>query len=71
MCFDENNINYDDIIKKESSEISSAPLYGFDANSMTLYLKAIPCEISRWDILSRIRDTEGFVSLSLSEPLKT
>ena len=71
MCFDEKNINYEEFIKKESNEISSSPLFGFDANSMTLYLKSIPSNISRWDILNRIRDTEGFVALSLSEPLKT
>jgi len=34
-------------------------------------LKAIPVKISRWDVLDKVKHTPGFVSLSLSEPLKT
>jgi len=58
------------MILSKVDEVSGAPLYGFDANSMTLYLKNIPIDVSRWDLLEQIKDTKGFVSLSMSEPLK-
>jgi len=54
----------------KSNEISNAPLFGFDANSMTLYLKSVPVNISRWELLDAVRETKGFISLSMSEPLK-
>jgi hypothetical protein len=38
---------------------------------MTLYLKSIPVNISRWDLLEIVRQSPGFVSLSMSEPLKS
>jgi hypothetical protein len=44
--------------------------YSKKTTSMTLYLKSIPCGISRWDILNFVRDTPGFVALSMSEPLR-
>ncbi len=59
------------MISSDSDEISGHPLFGFDANLRTLYLKQIPVKISRWDLLSIVRNTDGFVSLSMSEPLKT
>jgi hypothetical protein len=37
---------------------------------MTLYLKNIPTKVSRWELLEIIKETKGFVSLSMSEPLK-
>ncbi len=37
---------------------------------MTLYLRTIPVNVSRWELLTEIKTTPGFVSLSLSEPLK-
>ncbi len=52
-------------------DITKPPYYGFDPNSVTLYLKALPVNISRWDVLSEVKHTPGFLSLSLSEPLKT
>ncbi len=52
-------------------DITKPPYYGFDPNSVTLYLKALPVTISRWDVLNEVKHTPGFVSLSLSEPLKT
>lgn len=50
--------------------VSSAPLFGFDTNSMTLYLKNIPVNVSRWELLECIKKSQGFVSLSMSEPLR-
>lgn len=46
-------------------------MYGFDANAKTLYLKQIPVNISRWALLDEVKNTPGFVSLSMSEPLKS
>jgi hypothetical protein len=58
------------MIQSESDEVAGAPLYGFDANSMTLYLKSVPINISRGDLLEIVRQTPGFISFSMSEPLK-
>eukprot|EP00829_Urostomides_striatus_P001515 TRINITY_DN11692_c0_g1_i1.p1 TRINITY_DN11692_c0_g1~~TRINITY_DN11692_c0_g1_i1.p1 ORF type:complete len:316 (+),score=78.96 TRINITY_DN11692_c0_g1_i1:61-1008(+) len=52
-------------------EITKAPFFGFDQNSLTLFLKALPVTISRWEVLNVVKSTPGFVSLSLSDPLKT
>lgn len=52
-------------------EITKAPYFGFDQNSMTLFLKALPVNISRWEVLNIVKTTPGFVSFSLSDPLKT
>lgn len=54
-----------------SIDVTKSPYYGFDPNSVTLYLKAIPVKISRWEVLEKVKHTPGFVSLSLSEPLKS
>jgi len=54
-----------------SIDITKPPYYGFDPNSVTLYLKAIPVSISRQEVLNEVKHTPGFVSLSLSEPLKS
>jgi hypothetical protein len=55
----------------EPEKIADRPFFGFDPNSMTLFLKTIPVNISRWDILNVVKTTPGFVSLSMSEPLRS
>ena len=50
---------------------SQAPIFGYDANSMTLNLKAIPKNVSKWELLDLVKETRGFISLSLSDPLRT
>lgn len=57
--------------EKVIDKISVQPYYGFDPNSMTLFLKTIPVNISRWDLLNVVKTSPGFVSLSMSEPLKS
>eukprot|EP00830_Metopus_es_P011282 TRINITY_DN2191_c0_g1_i2.p1 TRINITY_DN2191_c0_g1~~TRINITY_DN2191_c0_g1_i2.p1 ORF type:complete len:125 (+),score=10.89 TRINITY_DN2191_c0_g1_i2:47-421(+) len=42
---------------RDTIDVSKAPYYGFDPNSMTLYLKAVPVNISRWDILNIVKKT--------------
>jgi len=63
------NKDYKQVI--DDNSIYSAPLFGFDANRMTLYLKLIPIHISRWDLLDAIKSTPGFLGLSMSEPLRS
>ena len=38
---------------------------------MTLNLKAIPKNVSKWELLDLVKETRGFISLSLSDPLRT
>jgi hypothetical protein len=38
---------------------------------MTLYLKLIPVNVARWELLEIVKETPGFVAFSMSEPLKT
>ena len=72
LCLDENpSYDYQKLMNSESDEVSAAPLYGFDANLMTLYLKQIPVKISRQELLEIVKTTPGFVSFSMSEPLKS
>jgi len=56
--------------KPFTGNIAASPYYGFDANSQTLFLKAAPMGVSRWDLLKVLKETPGFVSLSMSEPIK-
>jgi SERRATE/Ars2, N-terminal domain/Arsenite-resistance protein 2/Domain of unknown function (DUF4187) len=51
--------------------LSGPPYYGFDPNSLTLFLKTIPTHVSRWEILDVLKNCPGFLSLSMSEPLKS
>lgn len=51
-------------------DVASAPHFGFDPNSMSLYLKGVPLPVTRWEILEAVKETRGFVSLSMSDPLK-
>ena len=51
-------------------DISNTPYFGFDPDKMTLFLHQLPKNISRWQILDIIKKLPGFVSMSLSEPIK-
>ena len=56
----------------KSDEITRAPIFGYDVNSMTLYLNRVPKNVSRWELLENIRDsTPGFLSLSMGDPLRS
>ena len=50
--------------------ISTSPFYGFDPDKMTLFLHQIPKNISRCDILDVLKKLSGFISMSMSEPIK-
>jgi len=51
-------------------QICSAPFFGFDPDKMTLFLHQIPKNISRCDILDVLKKLPGFISMSMSEPIK-
>lgn len=63
--------DYERLVNSHTYDVSKAPIFGYDANSMTLYLKAIPKNVSRWELLDLLKDSRGFISLSLSDPLRT
>lgn len=65
------NCDYERLVNSRTDEISKAPIFGYDANSMTLYLKSIPKNVSRWELLDLVKESRGFISLSLSDPLRT
>ncbi len=51
-------------------EVSGPPYYGFDPDKMTLFLHQIPRNVSRFQILEIVKKLPGFISMSLSEPIK-
>lgn len=55
----------------EDFDIRAPPLFGFDPNYCTLFIKKVPQTISRWDLLKYLELVKGFQSLSLSDALKT
>ena len=59
-----------DINVSSSINISGAPFYGFDPDGNTLYIKAIPRTISRFDIYGYVGKLEGYETITLSEPVK-
>jgi hypothetical protein len=51
-------------------DISSPPYFGFDPDKLTLFLHQIPRNVSRMQILDVLKKFTGFISMSLSEPIK-
>lgn len=50
--------------------LTEGPYHGFDPDKLTLFLHQIPKTLSRWAILDVVKTLPGFVSLSMSEPIK-
>lgn len=51
--------------------LQKAPLFSFDTDSLTLYLKYIPIDIRRNELSEILKEKlEGFVHLSMSEPMR-
>jgi len=63
--------NFTEVEFDSKTDITGPPFFGFDPNSQTLFIKAIPKFISRWDLTDAFKKLQGFLSLSLSEPLKS
>ena len=60
------NINrYDNYL-----DISSPPYFGFDPDKLTLFLHQVPRNVSYSKILEIVRKLPGFISMSLSEPIR-
>lgn len=55
----------------DNLNITKAPLFGFDPNSLTLFIKAVPKNVSRQALLEIFEKLPGFASLSLSDPLRS
>ena len=52
-------------------QLQKAPLFSFDTDSQTLYLKYIPVDIWRNELTDLLQEKlEGFVHLSMSEPMR-
>ncbi len=51
-------------------DVSNAPYFGFDPDKMTLFLHQLPRNVSRFQILDILKKLPGFISMSLSEPIK-
>ena len=43
----ESSKDYDKLVMSRTNEVARAPIFGYDANSMTLYLRSIPRNVSR------------------------
>lgn len=48
----------------------NSPYFGFDPNYNTLFIRSIPTNISREDIMNIVSKVDGLMYLSLSEPQK-
>lgn len=46
------------------------PYFANDPNEHTLFIKAIPSDLSRWDILEAVQTLPGFLNFSVSAPVK-
>lgn len=66
-------VDYNLMNDKDGKEINlqKAPLFSFDTDYLTLYLKYIPKHIKRLDLTSSLqKNLNGFVHLSMSEPMR-
>jgi hypothetical protein len=51
-------------------DISAQPYFGFDPDKLTLFLHQVPRNLSSSKIMEIVKKVPGFVSLSLSEPIR-
>ena len=52
-------------------QLSKQPLFSFDTDSQTLYLKYIPVNVKRQELQELLQEKlQGFVHLSMSEPMR-
>ena len=59
-----------DISIKQAVSLHEAPYFALNPDENTYFIKNIPKEISRFDILEQVKKLPGFFSLSLSDPVK-
>jgi len=58
-------------LNEQQTDVTGPPLHGFDPNSMTLYLKNVPVDVSRLELIEIVNGTPGYTSFSMSQPLMT
>jgi hypothetical protein len=59
-----------DINVSSKVNINGPPFYAFDPDVNTMFIKAIPRTISKFDIFEIVGKLDGFLSITLSEPVK-
>jgi len=68
--FDDTMTNLKDDKNGDDFDVSDSPYYGFEPDKMTLFLHQLPKNVSRLSILEVLKKQDGFVAMSLSEPIK-
>ena len=59
-----------DIHLSQYIDLTKSPYYGFDQDLNTLFIKAVPRAISRYDIRSVVQNIDGYLNLTMSDPVK-
>jgi len=57
------------LLRDQTEIVTTAPLFAFDPNVLTLFLGLIPISVWRKEVLNAVHAAPGFVALSLSEPI--
>lgn len=65
------NLYNTEINLSEGYDITNAPYFGFDSNHQTLFIKSVPKDCPRRTLEKIFEEMEGYICLSLSEPLRT
>jgi hypothetical protein len=60
------NLHTVDVNVSPKINLNSAPFYGFDPDVNTMFIKAIPRNISKFDIFEIVGKLDGFQSITLS-----
>lgn len=66
-------VNYNMLQDKDGKDLNlqKAPLFSFDTDFLTLYLKYIPKHIKRAELITCLqKNLNGVVHLSMSEPMR-
>jgi len=54
-----------------TAALHKSPLFAFDTDSLTLYLKYIPVEVRRQELNEKLQSQlQGIIHLSMSEPMR-
>ncbi len=67
---DKLTLNSKDSKNDQEFDISESPYFGFEPDKMTLFLHQLPKHISRLSILEVLKKQDGFMTMSVSEPIK-
>ena len=59
-----------DVHANNNTEISKEPYFGFDQDANTLFIKAVPRTVSRYDIRQVAESLKGYKDLTMSDPAR-